>query len=104
MEKEKKTQAIDHLGCVGEEDEQWQRSGRRGGTKSGTGGVAERCHLTHLFSLSTSFSISYYRESWIMCWNQVEKEKKKLRKRAGERKREGGSRIKWKVEKNKGRG
>ena len=27
-----------------------------------------------------------------------------MRKRAGERKREGGSRIKWKVGKNKGRG
>ena len=35
-----------------------------------------------------------------MCWNQVEneKKKKKLRKRAGERKREGGF-GKWKVEK-----
>ena len=39
-----------------------------------------------------------------MFWNQVEKEKKKLRKRAGERKREGGSGINWKVKKNKGRG
>ena len=40
-----------------------------------------------------------------MCWNQVEneKKKKKLRKRAGERKREGGF-GKWKVEKKKGRG
>ena len=36
-----------------------------------------------------------------MCWNQVENEKKKLRKRAGERKREGGF-GKWKVEKKKG--
>ena len=39
-----------------------------------------------------------------MCWNQVEKEKKRLRKRVGERKREGDSGIKWKVEKNKERG
>ena len=30
--------------------------------------------------------------------------KKKLRKRVGERKREGDFGIKWKVEKNKGRG
>ena len=36
-----------------------------------------------------------------MCWNQVENEKKKLRKRVGERKIKGGSR-KWKVEKKKG--
>ena len=37
-----------------------------------------------------------------MCWNQVENEKKKksLRKRAGERKRQGGS-GKWTVEKEK---
>ena len=34
-----------------------------------------------------------------MCWNQAE-EKKKLRKRAGERKREEGS-GKWKVEEKK---
>ena len=39
-----------------------------------------------------------------MRWNQVENEKKKkLRKRVGERKREGGS-GKWKVEGKKGRG
>ena len=38
-----------------------------------------------------------------MFWNQVEKEKVE-KERAGERKREGGSGIKWKVEKNKGRG
>ena len=30
-----------------------------------------------ILSLSTSFSISYKRESWIMFWDQVEKEKKK---------------------------
>ena len=36
-----------------------------------------------------------------MCWNQVENEKKKLRKRVGERKIKGGS-GKWKVEKKKG--
>ena len=37
-----------------------------------------------------------------MCWNQVEnsKKKKKMRKRVGERKREGGF-GKWKVEKKK---
>ena len=40
-----------------------------------------------------------------MFWNQVEKEKrKKYRKRTGERKREGGSRMKWRVEKTKRRG
>ena len=37
-------------------------------------------------------------------WNQVEKEKKKRveNERVGERKREGGSGIKWKVKKKKG--
>ena len=39
-----------------------------------------------------------------MLWNQVEKEKEKRveNERAGERKREGGSGIKWKVKKKKG--
>ena len=69
---------------------------------SGGGGIESGAELSNpsIVSLSTSFSVSYYRESWIMCWNQVEneKKKKKLRKRAGERKREGGF-GKWKVEK-----
>ena len=40
-----------------------------------------------ILSLSTSFSVSYHRESWIMFWNQVEKEKKKSRERKLEKER-----------------
>ena len=36
-----------------------------------------------------------------MFWNQVEKEKIVENERAGERKREGGSGIKWRVEKKR---
>ena len=52
QKKKKKTQAIYHLGCVGEEDERRRRSERCGGTESGEEGGAERSHLTHLFFLS----------------------------------------------------
>ena len=69
-----------------------------GRTTSGGGGIESGAELSNpsIVSLSTSFSVSYYRESWIMCWNQVENEKKKKVEKESWRKKERG-RF-WKVE------
>ena len=77
-----------------------------GRTTSGGGGIESGAELSNpsIVSLSTSFSVSYYRESWIMCWNQVENEKKKKVEKESWRKKERGR--SWKVEggEKKGRG
>ena len=65
------------------------------GWKMSDGGGAEPSNPS-ILSLSTSLSVSYYRESWIMCWNQVENEKKKKFEKESWRKKEIG-RF-WKVE------
>ena len=70
----------------GVKDEWRRQSGRCGGAEPSN---------PFVLSLSTSFSVSYYRESWIMCWNQVESEKKKVEKESWRKKERGRF---WKVE------